>query len=138
MDWPTLATFVLMLAFMLTFPSCQKAYVEHQGRLRADAWLFKQCQDYDFAQRMRQYTDSCEHVAALFEQSPWLAAAQKCLPSPSMLSTFALTLAVMLVPSVVIPFYRARQDMLETQRIMRGCSPFHTPIKGQHARGLLA
>ena len=141
MDTWTFLTFACMLAFALTFPSCQRAYTEHQDRLRVDAWLFKQCQDVEFAIRMRQYTDSCEHVRAMFEQSPWLVAAQKCvpviMPTSSVAWFFTLACTFLLTPSFLLPLYRARQDAFETSRIMRNCSPFHSTIKARSGSACL-
>ena len=106
---------------MLWLPSCHKAYSEHSNRLVTDAWLFKQCQDADFATRMRSYTDSCEHVNALFLQPSWRVAAQTCLPPAP--PTWLLFM-VLLMPSVLLPIWRARQDDAEQRRMLKACSPF--------------
>ena len=123
--WAAAIAALLGIALMIWLPSCQKAYNEHNQRLTVDAWLFKQCQDADFAVRMRTYTDSCEHVNALFSQPPWRVAAQTCLPAPPPTWTlFCVLLAALLMPSVLLPIWRSRQDAAEQRRMMKACSPF--------------
>jgi len=121
-------------ASMVWLPSCQKAYNEHSNRLAADAWLFKQCQDADFAIRMRLYTDSCEHVTALFLLPSWRAAAQTCLPPVP--PTWVLFI-VLLLPSFLLPLWRARQDAVEQRRMLKACSPFCQRVDFKRRGGLL-
>ena len=73
---------------------------------------------------MRLYNDSCDQVNALYAQSAWWVAARQCIPPVWVWTTFL----VLLTPSALLPLYRARQDMLETHRIMRNCSPFRAKV----------
>ena len=139
MDIPTMLTFLAMLFLMITFPTYQKAYTTYQQRLQSDTWLFQQCQDPTFAARMRAYTDSCEHVHTIFSQSPWWVALQETYmsfstPSHAGAWMLPLTLAVLAtLPTLLLPLYRTRMDMWETQRILRECSPCRT-IKTDYFR----
>ena len=134
MDSTTMLTFLGMLCLMITFPTYQKAYTEHQQRLHVDAWLYAQCQDPNFATRMRAYTDSCEHVHTIYSQSSWWIALQHTYASYS--SGWFMPMLVAMcagLPTLLLPLYRARQDLWETQRILRECSPFR-PIKASSAQ----
>ena len=130
MDPWSIVSFLATLWLVIKVPVFQAAYHEHEVRLQNDAWMFKQCQHPDYAVHMR--ADSCDNIVAVFQQPPWLVAARACcLPSAwpvvpwpvwALLLVFAL-----LAPSVLLPLYRARQDVLEQNRMIRACSPLLPP-----------
>ena len=121
--WQLGGVLAVLLAWtvMVKAPVFQKAYYEHQGQLHNDAWLFNQCQNHEFASRMRQYDLKCEHINLLFQQTPWLVALHACFPRFDA-SLLALP-CLLLLPSLLLPLYRAQRDRLEQQRVLHACSP---------------
>lgn len=117
-------------------PIFQRAYSEHIQRLEDDAWLQAQCGDPHFISRMRQHADVCDRVRASFQQPALLVGLQACVPSelkdllPSVGWESVALAALLLVaaPSVLLPYFRARSDRHDRDRLLEACSPDLPPF----------
>jgi hypothetical protein len=142
-----LTVVVPLLCLLSRIPSFHKAYTEHQQRLEDDAWLRAQCADPLFFTKMRQHTNVCEQVRAAFRRPPFMVGLQAaCVPTaewggtlralllPSSLGwegVVVIALCLALGPGLIVPWWRARKDLLEHERLLEACSPL-LPITWQH------
>ena len=141
-NFSTLLSLCMLLLWLLgRVPIFQRAYSEHLQRLEDDTWLQAQCKDPQFFVRMRQHTNVCEHVRASFQQPAVLVGLQACIPvslediCPTWeWQTWAVVAGVVLVlvPNVILPMYRAREDKREHIRVLQACSPMLFPKHHYH------
>lgn len=141
-NFSTLLCLCMLLLWLLgRVPIFQLAYSEHLQRLEDDTWLQAQCKDPQFFVRMRQHTDVCERVRASFQQPAVLVGLQACIPvglddiCPVWeWQTWAVVAGVvlLLVPNVILPLYRAREDRREHIRVLQACSPMLFPKHSHH------
>lgn len=120
------AASLLGLCLIAHIPPFYRAYVDHQQRLDDDAWLRTQCADPDFFSKLRRHTDVCDDARTAFMRPAWLVGFQACLPSMPVLGWHEVALvgfAMMLVPSLLLPLLRAREERWERQRMLDACNP---------------
>jgi hypothetical protein len=90
-----------------------------------DSWLRNQCKDPLFISRLQQHPEVCDRVRASYGQPAMLVGLQACMPSEikDMISWEMLAVLLIALPSLVLPYYRARRDRRDRDRMLEACSP---------------
>jgi hypothetical protein len=114
--------FSLLLAASLLLPTlywCQHAYFQQQHLLHENQWLYTQCQDPAFFQRLSRHDPHlCPDVQALFAAH-----------TPSLVYSLSLLLILLFTvfPFLLLPLYRSFQDQRALRRILSASSPSLLP-----------
>ena len=118
----------LLLWFLGRMPVFHRAYSDHIQRLEDDAWLEAQCNDPQFISRMRQHADVCERVRASFQQPAIMVGLQACFDMTMTWEMVGITaIFVIIVPAMMLPYYRAYCDRCDRDRMLEACSPTLPP-----------
>jgi hypothetical protein len=118
----------LLVWFLGRMPVFHRAYSDHMQRLEDDAWLEAQCNDPQFISRMRQHADVCQRVRASFQEPAILVGLQACFNMTMTWEMVGITaIFVIVVPTIMLPYYRAHCDRHDRDRMLEACTPTLPP-----------
>lgn len=128
--------FLIALWTSTRIPIFQHAYAQEEKRIKDDEWLLQQCNLPEFFIRMSQHSNICERLLQqlhIVKEPVWIVALRACLPQSISYvcpwnvtwQTWILFISgiLFMVPSILWPWYCAREHTEEQLRILEACTP---------------